>query len=73
MLDLGEVEHVFAFGAGVVLGFVVGMVICYQILTSDVADHLPEYATLKAIGYTNRYLSSFSTRRWSSRRSGRAP
>ena len=40
-----------------VLGFVVGMVICYQILTSDVADHLPEYATLKAIGYTNRYLS----------------
>ena len=28
------------------------MVICYQILASDVADHLPEYATLKAIGYT---------------------
>ena len=47
----------FAFGAGVVLGFVVGMVICYQILAGDVADHLPEYATLKAIGYTNRYLS----------------
>jgi putative ABC transport system permease protein len=47
----------FAFGAGVVLGFVVGTVICYQILASDVADHLPEYATLKAIGYTNRYLS----------------
>jgi putative ABC transport system permease protein len=47
----------FAFGAGVVLGFVVGMVICYQILASDVADHMPEYATLKAIGYPNRYLS----------------
>jgi putative ABC transport system permease protein len=47
----------FAFGAGVVLGFVVGIVICYQILSSDVADHLAEYATLKAIGYTNRYLS----------------
>ncbi len=47
----------FAFGAGVLLGFVVGVVICYQILASDVADHLPEYATLKAIGYTNRYLS----------------
>ncbi|MBN9122162.1 MAG: FtsX-like permease family protein [Planctomycetes bacterium] len=47
----------FAFGAGVVLGFVVGMVICYQILASDVADHLPEYGTLKALGYTNRYLS----------------
>jgi len=47
----------FAFGAGVVLGFVVGIVICYQILSSDVADHFAEYATLKAIGYTNRYLS----------------
>ena len=47
----------FAFGAGVVLGFVVGLVICYQILASDVADHMPEYATLKAIGYPNRYLS----------------
>jgi putative ABC transport system permease protein len=47
----------FAFGAGVVLGFVVGIVICYQILSSDVADHFAEYATLKAIGYPNRYLS----------------
>jgi len=47
----------FAFGAGVLLGFVVGMVICYQILATDVADHASEYATLKAIGYPNRYLS----------------
>ena len=47
----------FAFGAGVLLGFVVGTVICYQILATDVADHIPEYATLKAIGYPNRYLS----------------
>jgi putative ABC transport system permease protein len=47
----------FAFGAGVILGFIVGMVICYQILAGDVADHLPEYATLKAVGYTNGYLS----------------
>ena len=28
----------------------------YQILYSDVADHLPEYATLKAMGYSDRYL-----------------
>jgi putative ABC transport system permease protein len=41
---------------GMVMGFVVGVVICYQILSTDVADHLPEYATLKAIGYGNRYL-----------------
>lgn len=47
----------FAFGAGVVLGFVVGVVIVYQILSGDVADHLPQYATLKAIGYRNGYLN----------------
>jgi len=47
----------FAFGFGVAMGFVVGVVICYQILSTDVADHLPEYATLKAIGYPDRYLT----------------
>jgi putative ABC transport system permease protein len=46
----------FIFGLGVVMGFVVGIVIVYQILYSDVSEHLPEYATLKAMGYTNRYL-----------------
>ena len=30
----------------------------YQILYSDVSDHLPEYATLKAIGYSDTYLMS---------------
>jgi len=42
---------------GVVMGLVVGAIIVYQILFSDVQDHLKEYATLKAMGYTNRYLS----------------
>jgi len=42
---------------GVVMGLVVGAIIVYQILFSDVQDHLREYATLKAMGYTNRYLS----------------
>ncbi|MCI0364542.1 MAG: ABC transporter permease DevC, partial [Phycisphaerales bacterium] len=46
----------FIFGLGVVVGFVVGVVIVYQILSSDVVDHLPEYATLKAIGYTDNFL-----------------
>ncbi|MCC7527162.1 MAG: FtsX-like permease family protein [Candidatus Melainabacteria bacterium] len=46
----------FIFGLGVVVGFIVGVVIVYQILHSDVADHLQEYATLKAIGYPNNYL-----------------
>ncbi|KST69402.1 ABC transporter permease DevC [Mastigocoleus testarum] len=48
----------FIFTFGVVMGFVVGVVVVYQILSSDVADHLPEYATLKAMGYSNLYLLS---------------
>ncbi len=36
---------------GVSLGFAVGVVICYQILYTDVLDHLAEFATLKAMGY----------------------
>ena len=39
-----------------IVGFIVGIVIVYQILYSDVSDHLPEYATLKAMGYTDNYL-----------------
>jgi putative ABC transport system permease protein len=45
------------FTIGLVMGVFVGLVICSQILTADVTDHLKEYATLKAIGYHNRYLS----------------
>lgn len=48
----------FIFNLGAGIGWVVGMVIVYQILYTDVADHLPEYATLKAMGYRNRYLLS---------------
>ncbi|MEO1764938.1 MAG: ABC transporter permease DevC, partial [Cyanobacteria bacterium J06629_18] len=46
----------FIFGIGVVVGFIVGIVIVYQILYSDVSEHLPEYATLKAMGYSDGYL-----------------
>jgi putative ABC transport system permease protein len=46
----------FIFGLGTVMGFVVGTVIVYQILYTDVSDHLPEYATLKAMGYGDSYL-----------------
>jgi len=48
----------FIFGLGTAIGFVVGTVIVYQILYTDVADHLAEYATLKAMGYRNGYLLS---------------
>jgi putative ABC transport system permease protein len=46
----------FAFTFGMAIGFIVGVVICYQILVTDVADHLPQFATLKAIGYSDRYV-----------------
>ena len=36
---------------------VVGTAIVYQVLSSDVANHLAEYATLKAIGYSNTFVS----------------
>jgi putative ABC transport system permease protein len=46
----------FIFNLGSALGLVVGMVIVYQILYTDVTDHLAEYATLKAMGYHDRAL-----------------
>lgn len=46
----------FIFDFGTIIGLLVGLVIVYQILYSDVSDHLPEYATLKAMGYSDSYL-----------------
>lgn len=46
----------FIFGLGVMVSFIVGTVIVYQILYTDIRDHLSEYATLKAMGYRNVYL-----------------
>ncbi len=46
----------FIFSLGTIMGFIVGTVIVYQILYTEVSDHLSEYATLKAIGYTQKYL-----------------
>ena len=44
------------FGFGVVVSIVVGMVILYQTLATQILRHLPQYATFKAIGYTDGYL-----------------
>jgi len=44
------------FGFGVVVSIVVGMVILYQTLATQILRHLPQYATFKAIGYTDSYL-----------------
>lgn len=46
----------FIFSMGVAVSFVVGAVIVYQILFTDIRDHLPEYATMKAMGYRSQYL-----------------
>ena len=47
---------IFSFGA--VMGFIIGVVIVYQVLYADVRDHLAEYATLKAMGYSDIHLLS---------------
>ena len=44
------------FGLGTVMAFVVGVVIVYQVLSTDVASHLAEYATFRAMGYRTRFL-----------------
>ena len=44
------------FWLGTIVGFAVGILISYQIIYTDLADQLPQYATLKAIGYENGYL-----------------
>ena len=46
----------FIFTLGAAMGFVVGCVIVYQVLYTDVSDHLPEYATLMAMGYRISHL-----------------
>lgn len=48
----------FIFNLGVTMGFVVGVVIVYQVLSTDVNSHMAEYATFKAMGYRNTYLLS---------------
>ena len=51
-----EVPGGILFNFAVVMGFFIGVVIVYQVLYADVNDHLAEYATLKAMGYSERNL-----------------
>ncbi|MHC5738246.1 ABC transporter permease DevC [Nostoc sp.] len=48
----------FVFNLMVLMGFVVGVIVVYQILYSNISTHLTEYATLKAMGFKNKYLLS---------------
>jgi putative ABC transport system permease protein len=52
--DLSSAGPIFAIGT--VVGFVVGMLISYQIIFTEISDQLPQYATLKAIGYPTAFL-----------------
>jgi putative ABC transport system permease protein len=51
---------IFLFGAG--LAFAIGVILVYQVMAGDIARRLAEYATLKAMGYSNRYLSGVVVR-----------
>lgn len=53
-LDATPIGTVFLIGVGI--GFVVGVIICYQILHTQVSNHMKEFATLKAMGYRNSYF-----------------
>jgi putative ABC transport system permease protein len=44
------------FWMGTLVGFVVGMLISYQVIYTDLVDQLPQYATLKGMGYGTGYL-----------------
>jgi putative ABC transport system permease protein len=45
------------FAYGVLVTILVAAVVIYQVLANDIRDHLTEYATLKAMGHTNAFLS----------------
>lgn len=44
------------FGFGVMIGVLVGLVIVCRVLSADVADHLRDYATFKAMGYPTSFF-----------------
>jgi len=46
------------FGVGMVIGFIIGVIICYQILYNEITDHMPQYATLRAMGFSDRFLKN---------------
>ena len=46
------------FGSGLVVALIVGVMVLYQTLATQITRHLPQFATLKAIGYSDRYLAA---------------
>ena len=46
------------FGSGLVVSFIVGIMVLFQTLATQITRQLPQFATLKAIGYRNRVLDA---------------
>lgn len=44
---------------GLIVSFAVGVIVIYQILAADITNRITEYATLKAMGYKDRYLTIY--------------
>ena len=45
-------------GIGLIVGFIIGVIISYQILYNEVIDHMPQFATMKAVGFSRAFLIS---------------
>jgi putative ABC transport system permease protein len=44
------------FAIGMLAGLVIGTINCYQVLYNEITDHLRQFATLKAMGFSNNFL-----------------
>jgi DevC protein len=44
------------FGSGLIVSLIVGLMVLYQTLATQIARHLPQFATMKAIGYGDAHL-----------------
>ena len=51
----------FIFNTAMVIAFLVGIVVVHQILYAEISTHLAQYATLKAMGYTQRFMLGIVT------------
>jgi putative ABC transport system permease protein len=44
------------FGIGMLAGLVIGAITCYQILFNEIVDRFAQYATLRAMGFSDRFF-----------------
>lgn len=47
------------FGIGTLVGLVIGAIACYQVLFNEINDQISQYATLKAMGFSDRVIQAF--------------